>query len=126
MSDSSRNDESETNRPESGTSAYGSPVFSRGNADEPPPSPSWQARCRSVLRGWFGRAHAIKAAGTQDMSWTCPACRAPHETMIDSDAESGRIVGVSCPSCRAKFQASVFFRAPRSGTARVTVGVVWL
>jgi hypothetical protein len=33
---------------------------------------------------------------------------------------------VNCPSCRATFQASVFFRAPRSGTTRVTVGVVWL
>ena len=125
MSDSNRHSASETNRPENGKNAYGSPVFLTGNPDEPPP-PSWRARWASVIRAWLGRAHAIKATGTQDMTWTCPACRAPRETIIDSDAESGRIVAVSCSSCGARFQASVFFRAPRSGNGRVTIGVVWL
>jgi hypothetical protein len=126
MTDSNRHDESERDRPEGARSAYGSQVFLRGNADEPLPTPSWRARCSSALGGWLGRAHTVRAAGAQNMSWTCPACRAPHETIIDSDAESGRIVGVSCPSCGAEFQASVFFRAHRSGKTRVSVGVVWL
>jgi len=100
----------------------------RSNAkpDEPKSAPSWRARYRSVLIGWLGRTRAAEVRGTKDMSWTCPACRAPRETIIDSNAESGRIVAVSCPSCRANYRASVFFRAPRSGMGRVTVGVVWL
>lgn len=126
MTDSNRHDDSGRDRPESAGSAYGSPTFLRGHADEPQPTPSWRARCRSAFGGWLGRAQAVRAAGTQRMSWTCPACRDAHEAIIDSDTESGRIVGVSCPSCRAEFQASVFFRAHRSGKARFTVGVVWI
>jgi hypothetical protein len=60
------------------------------------------------------------------MSWTCPDCRARHETVIDPDAVPGEIVNVTCQSCATPHEASVFFPLRRPGKAQMTVGVVWL
>jgi transcription elongation factor Elf1 len=60
------------------------------------------------------------------MRWTCPDCRARHETAIDPDGEAGRIVEVNCRACGTQHEASVFVRFQRPGKARMIVGVVWL
>ncbi len=60
------------------------------------------------------------------MSWTCPLCRARHETVIDPGAEPGEIVDVACKGCGTQHEASVFFPLRRPGKVRMTVGVVWL
>jgi hypothetical protein len=60
-----------------------------------------------------------------EMNWTCPDCQTRNATRIAPDAEPGKIVDVSCRTCRSEHEASVFFALTRTG-APMTVGVVWV
>ena len=83
-------------------------------------------RWRAFFAGWMRPSRREEAHRAETMTWTCPAGRAPQETVIDSNAEAGGIVTVSCACCAAQHRVSVFFRPPPSGIARIAFGVVWL
>jgi hypothetical protein len=87
-----------------------------------------RVRCRELIAGWSRPLARVEAEvpQRQDMRWTCPDCRLRHETIIDPDAEAGKIVEVNCRACGAQHEASVFFRWQGASKARMTVGVVWL
>ena len=87
-----------------------------------------RVRCKELFAGWSRPPAKIEAEvpQRQDMRWTCPDCRLRHETIIDPDAEAGKIVEVNCRACGAQHEASVFFRRQGSENAIMTVGVVWL
>jgi hypothetical protein len=85
-----------------------------------------RTRCVEFIATWSRPPRTVEAQRRQDMSWTCPDCRSRHETIIDPDAHSGEIVNVTCHSCGAPHEASVFFPLRRPGKSRMTVGVVWL
>ncbi len=86
-----------------------------------------RVRCKELFAGWSRPPAKVEAVPQrQDMRWTCPDCRLRHETIIDPDAEAGKIVEVNCRACGAQHEASVFFRRQGSEKAIMTVGVVWL
>ncbi len=85
-----------------------------------------RGRCRELIAGWSRPLRKVEVLQNQDMRWTCPDCRSRHETIIDPDAEAGKIVEVNCRACGAQHEASVFFRWQGASKARMTVGVVWL
>lgn len=85
-----------------------------------------RTRCGEFIATWSRSPRTVEAHRRQDMSWTCPDCRARHETVIDPDAEPGEIVNVTCQACGTQHEASVFFPLRRPGKVRMTVGVVWL
>jgi hypothetical protein len=83
-------------------------------------------RCSDAISGWSGPPRTVDAQPRQNMGWTCPDCRVRHETVIDPDAEAGRIVAVNCLGCGTQHEVSVRFRLERPGEAPVIVGIVWL
>ncbi len=87
---------------------------------------SLRMRCGDFIGSWSRLPRRVDAQPRQDMRWTCPDCSVRHETVIDPDAESGRIVEVNCHACGTQHEASVFFRLQRPGKSRMTVGVIWL
>jgi ribosomal protein S27E len=83
-------------------------------------------RCGELIASCSRPPRIVEVHRRQDMNWTCPDCRARHETVIHPDAEPGEIVNVTCQACGTQREASVFFPLRRPGKARMTVGVVWL
>jgi hypothetical protein len=83
-------------------------------------------RCSDVISNWSALPRRVDARPRQDMRWTCPDCSVRHETVIDPDAEAGRIVEVNCQGCGTQHEVSVRFRLQRPGETRMIVGIVWL
>ena len=108
--------------------------YNAGDRGGPPSSREAGDRAKSERRPltrwadfFAGRSRSprtVEAPRTQDMRWTCPDCRVRHETVIDPDAEAGRIVEVKCLGCGTRHDASV--RVPRAAKTRMLVGIVWL
>ena len=87
---------------------------------------SLRVRCSDFISSWSGPLRRVDVQPRQDLRWTCPDCSVRHETVIDPNAEAGRIVQVSCEACGTQHEVSVFFRLQKPGKLRMTVGVVWL
>ena len=102
----------------------GGPVSSRETKDQAKSARRPRMRWVDFFAGWPRSPRTEEAPRTQDMRWTCPDCRARHETVIDPDAEAGRIVQVNCLGCGTRHEASV--RLPRAGKTGLIVGIVWL
>jgi hypothetical protein len=83
-------------------------------------------RCSNAFSSWSRPSRTIEAQPRQDMRWTCPDCSVSHKTVIDPDAEAGRIVQVNCQGCGTRHEVSVRFRPGRPGEARLIIGIVWL
>lgn len=81
--------------------------------------------CESLIAVWPRSPRRIEVDRRLEMSWACPLCKARNAVIIASDAETGKIVDVSCQACETQHEASVFFKLTQAGAPR-TVGVVWV
>src|SRR4030095_16565866 len=97
--------------------------------DEPADGASLASRLRMLrkywIAGWSRSPRTVEVKQRLEMNWACPVCRARNAVIIASDAETGKIVEVSCQACETQHEASVFFPPAQIGVP-MTVGVVWV
>jgi hypothetical protein len=62
---------------------------------------------------------------TRPMEWTCPKCRTRNTRPIPSNTPDGKLVAVSCESCKTAYFATAVVRAQR-GAPPAVYGVTWV
>lgn len=62
---------------------------------------------------------------TRSMDWTCPKCRTRNSRPIPGNTPDGKLVAVTCDSCKAAYYATAVVRAQRAGDSAV-YGVTWV